>query len=100
MFANLDPLLHSQVRLAIMTLLLQAESAEFSFLHENTGTTKGNLSFQISKLEEAGYIEVIKSFRKKYPLTTLKISEKGVDAYEKYIEAISNYFKISGKNVD
>jgi DNA-binding transcriptional ArsR family regulator len=100
MFANLDPLLHSQVRLAIMTLLLQAESAEFSYLLENTGTTKGNLSFQISKLEEAGYIEVIKSFRKKYPLTTLKISEKGVDAYEKYIEAISNYFKISGKNVD
>lgn len=100
MFANLDPLLHSQVRLAIMTLLLQAESAEFSFLLENTGTTKGNLSFQISKLEEAGYIEVIKSFRKKYPLTTLKITEKGVNAYEKYIEAISYYFKISGKNVD
>lgn len=100
MFADLDPLLHSQVRLAIMTLLLQAESAEFSYLLENTGTTKGNLSFQISKLEEAGYIEVIKSFRKKYPLTTLKISAKGVDAYEKYIEAISDYFKISGKNVD
>ncbi len=100
MFVNLDPLLHSQVRLAIMTLLLQAESAEFSYLLENTGTTKGNLSFQISKLEEAGYIEVIKSFRKKYPLTTLKIKEKGIVAYEKYIEAISNYFKISGKNVD
>lgn len=100
MFADLDPLIHSQVRLAIMTLLLQAESAEFSYLLENTGTTKGNLSFQISKLEEAGYVEVIKSFRKKYPLTTLKISAKGVDAYEKYIEAISDYFKISGKNVD
>jgi len=100
MFADLDPLLHSQVRLAIMTILLQAESAEFSYLLENTGTTKGNLSFQISKLEEAGYVEVIKSFRKKYPLTTLKISAKGVDAYEKYIEAISDYFKISGKNVD
>ena len=83
-----------------MTILLQAESAEFSYLLENTGTTKGNLSFQISKLEEAGYVEVIKSFRKKYPLTTLKISAKGVDAYEKYIEAISDYFKISGKNVD
>jgi DNA-binding transcriptional ArsR family regulator len=100
MFANLDPLLHSQVRLAIMTLLIQAESAEFTYLLENTGTTKGNLSFQISKLEEAGYIEVIKSFRKKYPLTTLKITKKGVDAYEKYIEDISNYFKISGKNMD
>jgi DNA-binding transcriptional ArsR family regulator len=100
MFENLDPLLHSQVRLAIMTLLIQAESAEFSYLLENTGTTKGNLSFQISKLEDAGYIEVIKSFRKKYPLTTLKISAKGIDAYEKYIEVISGYFKISGKNVD
>jgi len=100
MFADLDPLLHSQVRLAIMTLLLQAESAEFSYLLENTGTTKGNLSFQISKLEEGGYLKIIKSFRNKYPLTTLKITEKGIDAYEKYIEAISNYFKISGKNID
>lgn len=97
MFANLDPLLHSQVRLAIMTLLLQVESAEFSYLLANTGTTKGNLSFQISKLEEAEYVVVTKSFRKKYPLTTLKITPKGVIAYEKYIEIISEYFKISGK---
>lgn len=100
MFAELDPLLHSQVRLAIMSLLVQTESAEFSYLLENTGTTKGNLSFQISKLEEAGYLEVIKSFRKKYPLTTLKITFKGIEAYEKYIETISQYFKISGKNQD
>jgi len=99
MFADLDPLLHSQYRLTIMTLLLQARSAEFSYLLENTGTSKGNLSFQISKLEEAGYIEVIKSFRKKYPLTTLKITNKGIEAYEKYIEAISHYFKVSGKNM-
>ena len=100
MFAELDPLLHSQVRLAIMSLLVQAESAEFLYVLENTGTTKGNLSFQISKLEEAGYVEVLKSFRKKYPLTTLKITIKGIIAYEKYIETISEYFKISGKNQD
>ena len=100
MFAELDPLLHSQVRLAVMSLLVQAESAEFAYLLENTGTTRGNLSFQISKLEEAGYLEVVKSFRKKYPLTTLKITEKGIDAYEKYIETISSYFKISGKNLE
>jgi DNA-binding transcriptional ArsR family regulator len=98
MLRNLDPILHSQVRLAIMSILLGVSSAEFSFLLENTGTTKGNLSFQISKLEEAGYIEVIKSFRKKYPLTTLKITEKGVDAYDKYVDAISAYFRISGKS--
>jgi DNA-binding transcriptional ArsR family regulator len=98
MFAELDPLLHSQVRLAIMSLLIQSRSAEFSYLLENTGATKGNLSFQISKLEEAGYLEVIKSFRNKYPLTTLKITEKGILAYEKYIEVISDYFKVSGKS--
>lgn len=97
MFKNLDPLLHSQVRLAIMTILLNAKSAEFSYLLENIETTKGNLSFQITKLKEGGYIKVKKSFRKNYPLTTLSITTKGIDAYEKYVEAISEYFKKSGK---
>ncbi len=97
MFKALDPVLHSQVRLAIMTILLQAKSAEFSFLLENIETTKGNLSFQITKLKEAGYVQVKKSFRKNYPLTTLKITSKGINAYEKYIESISEYFKKSGK---
>ena len=83
-----------------MSILLGVSSVEFSFLLENIETTKGNLSFQISKLEEANYLEIIKSFRKKYPLTTLKITPKNVDAYEKYIEDISNYFKVSGKNLD
>lgn len=97
MFKDLDPILHSQVRLAIMTILLPTKTAEFSYLLENIETTKGNLSFQISKLSEAGYIEVIKSFRNKYPLTTLKITRQGIDAYEQYIESISEYFKKSGK---
>ncbi|WP_321374172.1 transcriptional regulator [uncultured Draconibacterium sp.] len=97
MFKNLDPLLHSQVRLAIMTLLLNVKSAEFLYLLENIETTKGNLSFQITKLKEGGYIQVRKSFRNNYPLTTLKITAKGIDAYENYIEAISEYFKKSGK---
>lgn len=99
MFKNLDPVLHSQVRLAIMSILVGVSSAEFSFLLENIETTKGNLSFQISKLEEAGYISITKSFRKKYPLTTLKIAEKGIDAYEKYIDDISDYFEKSGKKI-
>jgi DNA-binding transcriptional ArsR family regulator len=97
MFRNLDPILHSQVRLAIMSILVNVSSAEFSFLLDNIETTKGNLSFQISKLEEAGYVEVIKSFRNKYPLTTLKITETGIDAYSKYIDDISDYFEKSGK---
>ncbi len=97
MLKNLDPVLHSQIRLAIMSILVSVSSAEFSFLLDNIETTKGNLSFQISKLEEAGYIEIEKSFRNKYPLTILKITAKGIDAYEKYIEDISDYFERAGK---
>lgn len=100
MFKNLDPLLHSQVRLAIMSILLGVKSAEFSFLLENIETTKGNLSFQLSKLKEAGYINIKKSFRRNYPLTTVRITKTGIDAYEKYVEAISEYFEQSGKGMD
>jgi len=99
MFKNLDPLLHSQVRLAIMSILIGVKSAEFSFLLENIETTKGNLSFQLSKLKEAGYIEIKKSFRKNYPLTRAKITSKGIEAYENYVDAISEYFQNSSKNI-
>lgn len=91
MFKDLDPILHAQVRLSIMSLLVGVESAEFSYLLEKTGASKGNLSVQISKLEEVGYIEVTKSFRKKYPLTTCKITRTGIDAFERYVEALSGY---------
>ena len=93
MFKNLDPLLHSQVRLAIMSILIRVSSAEFSFLLENIETTKGNLSFQLSKLKEAGYIQIKKSFRNNYPLTTVRITEKGITAYQEYVDSISDYFK-------
>ena len=93
MFKELDPLLHSQVRLAVMSILISVESAEFSFLLENINTTKGNLSFQLNKLKEAEYIEIIKSFKGNYPLTTCKITEKGIKAYEIYVKNISEYFK-------
>lgn len=98
MFKNLDPLLHSQARLAIMSILISVKSAEFSFLLENIETTKGNLSFQLSKLKDAGYIEIKKSFRKNYPLTRAKITSKGIEAYEKYVDTISEYFNKSTKN--
>lgn len=91
MFRELDPLLHSQVRLAVMSLLVGIKSAEFSYLLECTATTKGNLSFQLSKLSEAGYIEIRKSFKGKYPLTTCLITGKGAEAFENYVEAISGY---------
>ncbi|RLD78698.1 MAG: transcriptional regulator [Bacteroidetes bacterium] len=93
MFKELDPILHNQLRLSIMSLLMNIESAEFSWLLEQTKATRGNLSVQISKLKEAGYIRVKKSFRGNYPLTSCSISRKGVDAFEKYVEAIAEYLK-------
>lgn len=93
MFNDLDPILHSQVRLAIMSLLIHVKSAEFSYLLENIKTTKGNLSFQLSKLKEAGYIDINKSFKGNYPLTSCEISDKGIDAYEAYVNAIDEYFR-------
>jgi DNA-binding transcriptional ArsR family regulator len=93
MFNDLDPLLHSQVRLAIMSILIGVRTAEFSYLLENINTTKGNLSFQLSKLNEAGYIRIKKSFRGNYPLTTCEITEQGITAYETYVNSIDDYFK-------
>jgi len=93
MFKDLDPILHSQVRLAIMSLLMNVKSAEFSFLLENINTTKGNLSFQLTKLKEAEYIEIKKSFKGNYPLTTCEVTQQGIDAYEIYVKSIDEYFK-------
>ncbi len=91
MLHKLDPLLHSELRLAIVSLLVGVESAEFTFIKEKTGATQGNLSIQLKKLKEAGYIEVVKSFRGNYPLTTCKILPKGLKAFETYVNAISAY---------
>jgi hypothetical protein len=93
MLKDLDPLLHSQVRLAIMSILIGVKTAEFSFLLKNINTTKGNLSFQLNKLHEAEYINITKSFKGNYPLTTCEISEKGIHAYEEYVNDLDEYFK-------
>jgi len=91
MFKDLDPMLHSQLRLSIMSLLISLESAEFSYLLEQTKASKGNLSIQLNKLKDAGYISIQKSFRNNYPLTTCKITPKGIKAFENYVEALSGY---------
>jgi DNA-binding transcriptional ArsR family regulator len=90
-FQPLDPLLHQQVRLAIISLLLGVKSAEFNYLLENIDTTKGNLSFQLSKLSESGYISIQKSMKGNYPLTTCAITEKGIKAIETYTTALQSY---------
>ncbi|MDB5282139.1 MAG: transcriptional regulator [Bacteroidota bacterium] len=93
MFKPLDPLLHSELRLGIVSLLVSVKEAEFSFIKEKTGATSGNLSIQLQKLYEADYIMIEKSFRGNYPLTTCSITKKGIEAFEKYVEAIKSYLK-------
>ncbi|MEO9964969.1 MAG: transcriptional regulator [Reichenbachiella sp.] len=89
----LDPLLHSQLRLAIVSLLMSLDSAEFTFLKEKTGATAGNISVQLDKLSTAGYIEITKSFKGKKPLTTCKITKVGLTAFEDYVKALKNYIE-------
>ena len=93
MFKELDPILHSQLRLAVMSLLIGVKEAEFTFLKEKTGATAGNLSVQIQKLKDAEYIEVQKQFKDNYPQTLCKITAKGVDAFEAYVKALQGYIQ-------
>lgn len=95
MFENLDPLLHSQLRLAIMSLLLSVEQADFVFIKEKTESTAGNLSIQLDKLSNAGYIEIKKGYRGKKPNTSCRITQKGILAFEKYVNALKDYIDIN-----
>ncbi|HEX8314436.1 MAG TPA: transcriptional regulator [Flavisolibacter sp.] len=97
MFKELDPILHSQLRLAVMSLLIGVKEAEFTFLKEKTGATAGNLSVQIQKLKDAEYIQVQKQFKDNYPQTLCKITPKGVDAFEGYVKALQGYISSNGK---
>jgi DNA-binding transcriptional ArsR family regulator len=97
MFKELDPILHSQLRLAVMSLLISVKEAEFTFLKEKTNSTAGNLSVQINKLKEAEYIEVTKQFKDNYPLTICRITKKGIDAFEDYVKALQSYMNPNGQ---
>ena len=97
MFKELDPILHSQLRLAVISLLISVKEAEFTFLKEKTNSTAGNLSVQINKLKDAGYIDVTKQFSNNYPQTICKITSKGVDAFEDYVKALQSYMNPNGK---
>ena len=91
MLPKLDPLLHSELRLAIMSLLAGVDDADFTYLKEQTGATSGNLSVQIDKLSEAGYISVEKGFRGKMPRTTCRITPQGTEAFRAYVKALRKY---------
>lgn len=91
MFKELDPILHSQLRLAVVSLLITVKEAEFTFIKEKTGATAGNLSVQVNKLKEAGYIDVLKQFKDNYPQTICKITSKGIEAFEEYVKNLQSY---------
>lgn len=93
MYKELDPLLHAQLRLAIMSILIGTDEADFVFIREKTGASAGNLSVQLEKLKEAGYLKIRKSFRGKVPCTSCKITSLGIDAFEKYVRTLQEYIK-------
>ena len=94
MVKELDPILHSQLRLAVMSLLIGVKEADFSFIREKTNATAGNLSVQVQKLKEVGYIQVAKQFKDNYPQTTCKITPEGILAFEAYVKALQEYLKV------
>ena len=83
--------MHSELRLAIMSLLAGVDEADFTYLKEQTGATSGNLSVQIDKLSEAGYIEVEKGFRGKMPRTVCRLTPHGTEAFRAYVKALRKY---------
>ena len=91
MFDKLDPLLHSELRLAVMSVLVGAEEADFVYLRQQTGATAGNLSVQLDKLAAVGYITVEKGFQGKKPRTTCRVTDTGRAAFTAYVEALRSY---------
>ena len=91
MFNDLDPILHSQLRLSIVSILMTVDEANFTFIQETTKAAAGNISIQIKKLQEAGYIKVEKTFKNNYPNTTVSITKKGREAFESYVTDLKKY---------
>lgn len=94
MLQELDPLLHSQLRLAIISVLMSVEEVQFNYLKDQTQTTAGNLSFQLSKLKDAGYIKISKGYNNNYPQTTVRITSKGKKAFETYVLVMKKYLQL------
>ena len=94
MLKELNPIIHSQLRLAIMTLLVSVEEADFSYLKEQTNATSGNISVQLDKLSSAGYIEIRKEFVGKKTRTSCKLTEVGRKALDEYVETLKTYLKL------
>lgn len=94
MLKPLNPLLHSELRLAVISILIGVEEADFVYIRTETGATAGNLSVQIDKLQKAGYISVDKGFRGKMPRTVCRITDRGREAFTEYVDTLREYLKM------
>lgn len=93
MFNDLDPILHSQLRLSIISILMTVEEASFNFIKEKTNATSGNISIQFKKLSDAEYVKIKKSFKNNYPNTSVSITKKGRQAFETYVNNLKKYIQ-------
>lgn len=91
---ELDPLLHSQLRLAVMSILMSVEEADFVYLREKTESTAGNLSVQLDKLARAEYITVEKGFAGRKPRTVCRVTDKGRRAFGDYVDTLRSYLNL------
>ncbi|MGN0238341.1 MAG: winged helix-turn-helix domain-containing protein [Lepagella sp.] len=94
MMKELDPLLHSQLRLAVMSILMNLEEADFVYIRQQTNSTAGNLSVQIDKLSTAGYISVERSLVGRKTRTTCRVTPQGRQAFEQYVSTIKEYLNL------
>jgi DNA-binding transcriptional ArsR family regulator len=92
-FKELDPVLHAPLRLAVISLLVSRKEAEFTLLRQETNATAGNLSVQLQKLREAGYIDIVKQFSQNYPQTLCRITPAGSRAFRTYVSNLQSYLK-------
>jgi DNA-binding MarR family transcriptional regulator len=91
--AGVNRLIHEPARLMIVTILYTVDSADFLYLQRETGLTKGNLSSHLTKLEEAGYIRIEKTYRNKIPLTLCSLTEGGRNAFAEYRQRLRNFIE-------
>ena len=92
-YQQLDEIIHSRIRLAVMAVLITIDEAEFIFLRDKVNATDGNLSTHLKKLEEAGYIAVNKSFENRKPISRYLLTQKGRKAFELYVERLEKLIR-------
>lgn len=100
MILNIDRTIHEPARLLLLIFLFSVEKADFTFLKQQTGMTQGNLSSHLNKLELAGYVRTEKRYKKKRPLTLIKITEEGKEAFISYVKGMHHYFNDLKEMVD